>query len=110
MHKSLIAIMTTLDQERAAILTGQFEVIDSLSAIKTAQLTQLQNMSKSEARMLHSTIERNQTLLSATIDGIKSAQKHLQDLREANESLCVYSPWGMQKIRNTKGSELSKKA
>ena len=111
MSDAFMPIRALLAQERAAILSGEFDTIDALAPKKADLMTALVGHADiTKLRELEITVRHNQSLLQAAIEGVKVARKRLADIQDAQDRLSVYSPQGVQTIKKTTGLELSKRA
>lgn len=104
-------IFLLLTKERAAIINGQFETIDSLASSKEVLFDSYiqQYPHKSALPALNAAITRNQVLLQAAIKGVASAKERLQALRDVREGLRIYDYEGQFETVASKKIGLSKR-
>ena len=103
-----------LDAEKKSLLAGDLEqvgrllerkesLIDQLSQLEEAELTQLET--------LNTKVKRNQALLDHALQGIKSVSQRLAALRRVRDSLDTYDESGKrQTIEMNSESTLEKRA
>lgn len=107
----LNALSSVLVRERAAILDGDFTSLEALGDEKMALVDRIgRNVDGARLRAVFVEIDRNQGLLRAAINGVGEVRVRLAAMRDVEQSLSVYSPWGIQKIEDQTRGELSKKA
>ena len=87
-----------LAEERAAILAGSFDDVTRIAERKQALIEGLSTAAPPAADLRHiaSEISRNQTLLAAAIDGIRSVVERLAELRRARDGFDSYGPKGVR--------------
>ena len=90
------AILTVLEEERAAILGGAFTEIARLSARKAPLLEGLAGagLALSELQRIGTAVSRNQALLAAALDGMRSVTARMADLRRLRDGFETYGPGG----------------
>ncbi len=85
-----------LAEEHAAILTGNFADISRLSSVKEKLLAALTvtEVPLVDLRRISAEVSRNQTLLSAAIDGVRAVNDRMTELRRARDGFEIYGPSG----------------
>jgi len=86
-----------LDQERAALLAGDLEVIGALMARKEAMIGTLHALgpeAERGIRSLQGKVMRNQALLDGALQGIRTVANRLGTLRRIRRSLDTYDSSG----------------
>lgn len=89
-------LLALLEQERQAIRTASFDVLDALAEKKTtifAALTQSAT-EPSDLGKIQKGLAENQALLAAAIAGVKAAQTRIQALHDVRHELTVYDQSG----------------
>ncbi|WP_172297659.1 hypothetical protein [Pseudoruegeria sp. HB172150] len=101
-----------LDRERAAILEGQFDVIERLTPAKERALDRLKRRPPDGVALgqLRGKVERNGRLLEAMRAGLASAQERLKALRERPSALRTYDAKGRRTSLCDTGGEPPKRA
>ena len=91
-----VALERLLDEERAVILSGNFDRLQVLAPQKNDALARLPDWQLPEDRLtrLASQVNRNQTLLDASIRGIKAAQIRIESVIGAAGNLSTYDRQG----------------
>ena len=87
-------LIVLLDKEVAILESGDFRELDALIADKEMLIDQAleQNIAVDEA--LKSKLERSQSLLSASIEGVRSVQERIHSIRKVHGSISYYSASG----------------
>lgn len=91
------ALDDVLDDERAALLVGNLDDVARLHARKErliAKLVDLDVQSEAQFIPLNQKVERNQALLNAALDGIRSVSRRLATIRRVRQSLDTYDALG----------------
>ncbi len=85
-----------LEEERAAILSGAFLEISRVSAAKERLLEKLTEVPVplADLRRIAAEVSRNQSLLSAAIDGVRAVADRMGALRRARDGFETYGPGG----------------
>lgn len=103
-----------LDAERTALLTGRIEEVGRLQDRKSRLIDSLSNdpgHTTFDPRDLQKKIERNQGLLDAATDGIRSVARRLAAIRRVRESLETYDARGQRRsVEVASASTLEKRA
>ncbi|MCG3269118.1 flagellar protein FlgN [Yoonia sp. I 8.24] len=97
MHDSVVtSLFTTLEKERAALLSGKFHLLLALEETKSAQLQDLENRQPTTANLqaIRRGLSENQRLFAAAIAGIKSARNRIGALQNVRSGLHVYDESG----------------
>lgn len=106
------ALLRLLDEERTALLRGDYVDLDRIAPAKQKLLAKLpeQTMSdKSMARVAHA-VRRNQSLLAAAIDGMRAAKGRMQGLRQQRSSFSTYDQSGKRLMVAAQPSVIERKA
>ena len=109
MHKKFIQL---LEQERRAIVTADFDKIDSLAASKQALFDQTLSRVKNKAALseIHNALQRNQALFLAAIEGVSAARQRISAMREVRDNLRIYDQSGRIAQVASKTPDLSKRS
>lgn len=101
-----------LEQEKLALLSGDFTVLDSLAPEKAALFSRLELLHSDAASLLKITekLDENQTLLVAAIKGVASARDRLDALSHVQKTLSVYDHSGRVEFVPNRRPALEKKA
>ena len=104
--------MDLLQAERAALRTGEFEVLDALLASKTALFARLAQSDASHAELaqIKTRLAENQSLLAAAIRGVEAARERLAALQHVRETLNTYDQQGQMAQVPTARPSMTKKA
>ncbi len=107
-----VAFERLLDDERDVILSGQFDRLEGLAEGKFEALAQLPDWHLSEERLaaLATRVTRNQSLLDASIRGIKAAQVRIESVIGAAGHLSTYDRNGQKSDLGQARNALRKKA
>ena len=97
MHDRTAAeLLALLEQERQAIRTASFDVLDALAEKKAeifATVTQ-SGAEPGDLGRIQKGLAENQALLAAAIAGVKAAQTRIQALHDVRRELTVYDQSG----------------
>ena len=109
MHKALISL---LNQERAAIIVADFNLVDSLAPAKQKlfEKSLAQISSESDLAEIRTALLRNQALFQAAIEGVSSARSRLNALREVRDNLRTYDESGRIAQVTARTPDLSKRS
>lgn len=110
-EKKVALLLEALKRERDAIFSGEFDAMDQVSREKSDLLDLLDFSTLSESVNLKVTyhLERNQKVLAAVIQGVKSAIRQLEDTPNGKGLTSVYTAWGAKAVMNESKSNKSKK-
>ncbi|WP_298563337.1 hypothetical protein [uncultured Aliiroseovarius sp.] len=111
MHK-VNALRTLLEDERQMILNGDFRDLPALTKAKEDALSQLGESSATQKQLaeLQTIAARNQSLLTAAANGIRSARKRLEAIRDRDQGIKTYTRTGASRILSRKPSSFEKRA
>lgn len=89
-------LFTLLEAERDAIRTGRLEDLTALADQKVALSLELSAMppNRMMLRRIDRALRRNERLLTAACDGVKSAATRLAALRAVRDGLSLYTAAG----------------
>lgn len=108
------ALDDVLEQERAALLSGNLEAIGRLLGQKEALIEELSVLEEVEASALHDLtgkMKRNQDLLDHALEGIRSVAGRLAAMRRVRSSLDTYDADGKKRsINMSNDTSLEKRA
>ncbi|SMY08243.1 hypothetical protein [Flavimaricola marinus] len=92
------ALLKLLDDERAALLRGDYADLDELAPSKQKLLARLGEQALSERNMqrVAHAVRRNQALLAAAIDGMRAARGRMDGLRQQRSSFSTYDKSGQR--------------
>jgi hypothetical protein len=102
-----------IENERVAILTGNFARLGQLLPLKEKLVADMQNnmsLTQAHAAELSKLSLRNNALLNAAREGIRSVTKRLAHIHAAKTSLSTYDRSGKISPINTSGGKLEWKA
>ena len=103
-----------LETERAALLAGHLEEVNRLFDRKTRLIDAFAQLDEADAAAvtaLRRKVERNQGLLEAAADGVRSVARRLAAIRRVRESLETYDAQGKRNTVDVKsGATLEKRA
>ncbi|KMK65888.1 flagellar protein FlgN [Puniceibacterium sp. IMCC21224] len=91
------ALDTLLEEERVALLAGEFLQVDTLMRRKEALIDALKNADapiKEDLQPLHIKLGRNQVLFDHALEGIRNVASRLGTLRQLRKSLDTYDEHG----------------
>ena len=85
-----------LEKERTAILSGAFGDLTQLAPEKERLLMELpgEEIGTRQLRRISAAVSRNQTLLAAAIEGVKTVTERLDVLRKSREGFDAYDQSG----------------
>ena len=98
------ALEELLDQERVALLKGDVDRINRAAARKeelVSKVDALTDIPSSVLTPLQDKLQRNQTLITHALDGIRAATQRIEDMRKARDSLQTYDQRGQLKDLST---------
>ena len=106
------ALMDLLEREHKALLTGQFQSLERISAPKEALMKSIAKSrpNQHELNALKVRSARNRRLLEASARGLKSARLRLAQLQQKPASLKTYGPSGGITALGDKSLTMKKKA
>lgn len=108
------ALDELLEEERAALLSGNLDTIERLLAQKEGLIDDLSRLDPSEAenlRGLSKKVGRNQVLLESAMDGIRAVSERLSEMRRLKTTLDTYDSSGTKhQIEVAKDRNLEKRA
>lgn len=111
---SVDAFEDLLDEERRALLAGDFEALGRLLMKKEqiiGELAELEGVDSAEMAGLSSRVARNQELLATAIDGIRSVSRRLAELHRVRGSFETYDERGKrQSVASRQDRSLEKRA
>ena len=111
-NSELSQLYDVLAQEKAALITADFEPLAHLIARKETLLAEL-SVAPPTATSLQSVrdkMDENQALLAAAIKGVAAAGERLEALQDVQSGLRVYDPDGAVELTPSNGRTLEKKA
>ena len=105
------AIETLLKKEKLAILSADFDTLDSLYPRKVSLLAKLEETQVAPASLerIKAQLARNNRMLLSTAKGIKTAQVALKNLRSRDNVFHAYGPEGQTKDISRKSLTIKKK-
>ena len=105
-------LLGLLEQERAALLKGDYVDLDRIAPAKQKLLARLADQALSDAGMkrVSHAIRRNQSLLAAAIDGMRAAQGKMSRLREQRSGFSTYDRSGHRHTVGGAPSVIERKA
>lgn len=93
-------VLKMLDEERQLLLSGPLDKLEALVKRREAAMTELlgSGVSLPEAFImaLKARAERNGRLIRASMEGVRSAQTHMQRINEQADRLMTYRADGSQ--------------
>lgn len=106
------ALLKLLDEERAALLRGDYADLDRLAPSKQKLLARIGESALSEQNMqrVAHAVRRNQSLLAAAIDGMRAAKGRIDGMRQQRSSFSTYDKSGHRQLIDTKRSVVERKA
>jgi hypothetical protein len=101
-----------LEKERSAIVSGAFEDLTLLAPEKERLLLTLttQDVGVRHLRMISAAVSRNQTLLAAAIEGVKTVAERIEVLRKARDGFETYDRSGERSHVGTPRTGFERKA
>ncbi|NDW54576.1 hypothetical protein [Aliiroseovarius sp. PrR006] len=111
MHK-VNALLTLLEDERQMILKGDLRDLPSLTEAKAEALSQLGQSAVTQPQLarLQALAARNQSLLSAAANGIRSARQRLDAIRNRDQGVKTYTRTGAAQVLSREASNFEKRA
>lgn len=113
-HMFLETLETVLNQERKALLAGDFEDLPNLLEAKERLLQNFQSTQITNPETLaktHDLVSRNQTILDGALRGIRDVTNRLKTLQNVRDSLETYGNDGRRfSVPNQTNSRLEKRA
>lgn len=91
---SIDALTDLLEQERAALLSGDIDKLARLAPHKERVLQSLDATDRPALDALHGKALRNQELIDSALQGIRDVTDRLQAMRAARRSLETYDSHG----------------
>lgn len=108
---SIEEIETLLDEERAALLAGDFDRLGEIAEEKEALADNLSRVGPSgEFRSLRAKAMRNADLLEAASTSIRGVTRRLAEIRKANGPLKTYGQDGMPRTLGPTDGSFEKRA
>ena len=106
------ALLTLLEDERRMILNGDFHDLPKLAEAKVDALTQLGQHAVTQQQIAHlqAMTARNQSLLTAAANGIRSARKRLDAIRNREQGVKTYTCTGASRVLSPTPSSFEKRA
>jgi flagellar biosynthesis/type III secretory pathway chaperone len=106
------ALLSLLEDERQLILAGKIDALPNLANAKSQALSQLGSgrLSQAQISRLQTVTARNQSLLAAAAEGIRSAQNRLRAIRNPDPSLKTYTRAGTPQVLSRTASNFEKRA
>lgn len=101
-----------LDDERAALLSGDLGALADLAERKEALARDLAESEPEQGTLaaLKARSERNAELLAAAARGVRTVMRRITDIREANGPLKTYGRDGTPQTLGASGGSLEKRA
>lgn len=101
-----------LERERTAILSGAFDDLTQLAPEKERLLMALpdQDVGTGQLRTISAAVSRNQTLLAAAIEGVRSVRDRLDVVRKARDGFEAYDQSGSRSRVGAAKSGFERKA
>ena len=87
-------LIVLLDKEVAILERGDFRELDALIADKEMLIAQALEQNIAVDQALKSKLERSQSLLSVSIEGVRSVQERIHSIRKLHGSISYYSASG----------------
>lgn len=92
------ALAALLEEERAALLAGDFDRLASLAERKESLAAGLETLADAEALAgLRDRLERNAALLDGAAAGVRSVAERLAAMREVRDALSTYDADGRRR-------------
>lgn len=101
-----------LERERVAALRADFETLERIASEKAGLLAIFQSLdvSKKDLHELQKLLSRNEKLLEASANGVRTVSRKLAALRSAKSSIKTYSAKGQQEVIATDASKVEWRA
>ena len=99
------ALDDLLDQERLALLSGDFQKISEIHERKTGlidDLAQLEIEDREQLVLLNDKVQRNQAMLNSAVEGIRAVARRLTAVRRIKDSLETYDATGQRTSHDVK--------
>ena len=111
MHK-VEALLTLLEDERQMILNGDLHDLPRLTETKVDALSQLgqATVTQKQIAQLQAMTARNQGLLTAAANGIRSARQRLDAIRNRDQGVKTYTRTGASRVLSREASKFEKRA
>lgn len=105
-------LLSLLEDERQLILTGKVGALPDLADVKSQVLSRIgsSGLSQTQISKLQTLTARNQILLAAAAEGIRSAQNRLRAIRNPDQSLKTYTRAGASQVLSRTASSFEKRA
>ena len=104
-------LIVLLDKEVAILERGDFRELDALIVDKEMLIDQALEQNIAVDQTLKSKLERSQSLLSASIEGVRSVQERIHSIRKVHGSISYYSASGQcHKKQLGQAQKLSKRS
>ena len=101
-----------LEEEKAALLGGNFAHLERIAAQKETCLTQLATAAPGSAtlRQLKKRLQENQDLTASALRGVQAARARWAELEKVRDGLTTYDLSGKVAVVPTQQSRVEKKA
>lgn len=110
---------TLLEAEKAALLQGNLEQVTSILETKEAlidklnalQKASLEGLNEQSLAAVHGKIQRNQTLIRSSLEGIRAVADRISGLRRVRQGLETYDQSGKKtQFSTTTSASVEKRA
>ncbi len=91
---SAAALFHHLEEERRAVLSGDYRTLEKIASAKADLLSDLARDDPGLLQSIASAIARNQRLLAAAIEGVQTAQQRIAVLKDVRDTLRTYDAQG----------------
>lgn len=110
--RGVMQLLKLLEDERRAICTASFDVLDTLAEQKTQMFDMVVQGATGPADLnrINQKLLENQTLLAAAINGVRAARIRLDALQKVRVELNVYDQSGQMSKVKTSQHGMEKKA
>jgi hypothetical protein len=107
----IVLLLDALKRERDAIFSGEFDVMRQVSQEKNELLEVIDFSTHPEGVNFNVTdhLQRNQKVLAAVIQGVKSAMRQLEKSSGGKGITSIYTAWGAKSVVNEVNSNNSRK-
>jgi hypothetical protein len=102
-------VIRLLDDIHAALLDGDVAATAPLSVRMESILGTTQSLSNHDLHLIRAKAARNAITLKAAMQGVRSAQRRLKELREAASGHRTYGPKGHRAVISDKTGILSQR-
>ena len=111
-HDPLTHLFEVLAQERAALLSGDYTVLERLGGDKQRWLAALEGSAppQQSIRDLRQLMTENQALTEAALRGVQAGMARIAALRQVQAGLTTYERDGTVALRSTPTATVEKKA